>query len=214
MTPDSIKCRKIALQGHPILSKAMPLIHPGQWVSLHAVIQMIDRMGLLKSLYELPKKAGPAAVARRVVADLGLATALDIAFPVPPGWRRIVQLDELWTIAKRSKLCLRLGDFMAGGYAISFLMGRSVFLFHAESGQLAQFRASPGDTWSLAQCKGPANAEPPKELEAKLIEMVGAAGIWLLPCEADHALQSVLNSLGGLSGEDGEEEKHDDAEAA
>ena len=214
ITAYSVSRLKIVLEGHPLLAKTMAYF-PGESDYLHAVIQMIDRMDLLKSLQTVPRKSGPVAVARRVALDLGQARAPDVTFPVPLGWRRIVKLAELWTIAERSQLCLAPGRYEAGQYAISFLMGRSVFLFHDESRQLAQFRASPGNTWSLSQCRGERNVEAPKELEADLSAAVGAAGIWLLPRDADTALGSIFCHLSGLSGVvDEEEEERDHAEAA
>lgn len=189
---------KIALHGHPLLAKTM--VHFSRdWNHLHTVLQMIDRMGLLNSLHTAPRKAGPAAVARRIVKDIGQARAPDVAFPALLGWRRIGGLAELWTISERLQLCLKPGRYEAGQHAISFLMGCSVFLFNDEHQQLAQFCPYPGNTWYLAQCKGERNAEPPQELGAELRAAVGAAGIWLLPHDADTALGTILCHLSGLS---------------
>jgi hypothetical protein len=129
------------------------------------------------------------------VADFGRAEAPDIEFPIPPGWARIQRVAELWEHGTHMRLCVRPGEYGAGDYVMSLLLNRSVFLFHAETEALAQFRRLPGNAWALGQCVLANNARPPDALLSVLTMHIRNAGVMLLPTMAGDALDVVLRPL-------------------
>jgi hypothetical protein len=162
---------------------------------LETVVQVLHRMGLLRDLAALPDGSGASAVARRAAADLGRAEAPAIEFPIAPGWALVRRLADLWAHGERMNLCLRPGLYGAGDYAVSMLMGRSIFLYCAEPELLVQFRHLLVDTWTLAECSAARHARVPDGPIRELTTYVESAGIALLPVLTGAAMDSILRPL-------------------
>ncbi|MFC7478455.1 hypothetical protein ACFQS7_29315 [Dankookia sp. GCM10030260] len=209
--------RSLVREAHAVMHSSPTMVRARHAVAsqyererLETIVIMLDVLGLTRTLAAIPDRAGSKAVARRVMADFGRAEAPDIDFPVPPGWTRVRRISELWEHGRRMRLCVRPGEYGAGDYAVSLLMNRSVFLFHAEQGALAQFRRLPANTWAFGQCVLARNVQPPETVISALTAHVKEAGVVLLPAMVGDALDAVLQPLRMRDHDSAEDDAADD----
>lgn len=214
ITPQTVRQAQAILHADPIIRRARHAVsHRHERERLETVVAILNRVGILNDLGEVPEGSRARAVARRVAADFGRAEPSPMEFPIAPGWTRVRRVSDLWQHGTRMQLCLRPGMFGAGDYAVSLLMNRSVFMHHSEANLLAQFREMPAGTWTLAQCVGENNRLASDALVQELTEYVEQAGIMLLPATLGDALDSVLRSLRANDRDDADDGNDDDVGA-
>lgn len=198
ITPLVVNHAQGILHADPIIRRARHAVpHEQERRRLETLIAVLRRLDMLHDLDAIPDGAGRQAVAKRAAADLGrLEPSGDVEFPIPQQWVRVQNLQNLWRIANSARFCIRPGQWGAGDYALSFLMDRSIFLYHPEPpGLLAQFREMVAGFWVLAQCKGAGNRPAPRSIVRELTNYVEQAGVSLLPDSLGDAMDTVLSPL-------------------
>ena len=202
------------VSAEPLLAAACKALdgYDGNVRLLSNIISFLRATGLARDIETLPSGSGWRAIKRRVVSDLGRATAPPLPFCCPPGWKHVETLAELSQVGKQLKNCL--GGLARGGegYIVNFMGGREVFVVHYSPLTLLAMRSVAPRLWIISDLSRSRDHRLSlrSELEAAMRKVLAEVGHQLL----DMAPEDALHRIGLRAQRDGNEDDLNAAEEA
>ena len=120
--------------------------------ALRLTLAYLRQNGLARDVETLPPNTGWRGIVRRISNDLGRAATVAPPFRLPPGWRAVGTLGDLWAVGRRMSNCVA-GIRMTGNYHVRDIIGgKHVFITTTgEPIALATLRRVGENSWIVSE---------------------------------------------------------------
>ncbi len=169
---------------------------------------------LVESDFDLPQRAGVAAVMRRLQRRIDEIGAPSPEFTPPPPFRLISSVGELRRIGTQFGNCLNGYRWQSAKYWCQLIDGSMAYLISDEPPVVAALQQVGKNLWMLNQVCGPKNSAVPPGVQSALIRGLRADGVRMVSVEPYSALSSLDERARRRNRDNDEDDDEGDWQAA